>query len=114
MQLPVHFVSEAAGGEPLRVGGISALLSRLCVVLKLLNDVPDAAGPDCQHTHYFVTLMLQLNSAESAERADVYIYTNIIKGCVSKSKMCTKSKNKSEMNVPSVGDNGTWNATKSK
>ncbi|TNN36575.1 hypothetical protein EYF80_053252 [Liparis tanakae] len=50
--LPLHAVlAQAAGGEPLRVGGVSSLLSRLRVILKLLDDVPHAAGTDCRHRH---------------------------------------------------------------
>lgn len=54
-ELPVHaVVSQAAGGEPLGVGSITSLLSRLSVILKLLNDVSHTAGTDCTRRHCLV------------------------------------------------------------
>lgn len=51
-QLPVHFIPEAAGGESLRVSAVADFLAGLGAILKLLNDVPHAARPDCQYKRY--------------------------------------------------------------
>lgn len=48
-ELPVHaLLSQAAGGQPLGVSSITALLCRrLRVILTLLGDGPHAALMDC-------------------------------------------------------------------